>query len=42
MYKKEGHTKRIYVGTETAEIAIKLEWEDIDKIWLVCGYVKKP
>lgn len=42
VYKKEGHTKRIYVGTETAEIAIKLEWEDIDKIWLVSGYVKKP
>lgn len=42
VYKKEGHTKRIYVGTETAEIAIKLEWEDKDKIWLVSGYVKKP
>lgn len=42
VYKKEGHTKRIYVGTETAEAAIKLEWEDKDKIWLVSGYVKKP
>ncbi len=42
VYKKEGHTNRIYIGTENIEAAVKLEWEDKERVWLVSGYVKKP
>ena len=42
VYRKEGHDNRIYIGTETEEIAIRLDWNQQKRTWLVSAYIKKP
>lgn len=42
LYTKPGHAGRVFLGTETDEAAIRLDWNGEAKTWLVSAYEKYP
>ena len=41
IYRDPEHKDRIYINNRKSEVAIRLDWDGKERIWLVSAYIKK-